>query len=157
MSRRFVLPILTLAASLALVSLPARAADAKPTPTPTGCSSRSVDLTSPALRAILSGLQSVRAIGVPTMRQTSTANISSQDFDIVDSTGATSTVTVTCAATGCISGCATTGCNPTTLNGEPACTSLVCRNVNGGLPCSIQGSCAKTVAQSGSSSSSTGN
>lgn len=147
MSRRIALPTLALAAAFALLAPLSRANAESPRPAASsGCSSRSVDNTSPQMQAFLQGLREVHAIGVPTLHQTSTSNVQVQDFNVTAADGTAVKVTVTCAASGCVSGCATTGCNPTTLNGEPACTSLVCMN-SGGLPCGIQGTCAKSVTQ----------
>lgn len=152
MSRLGTLSALALAASLSLLTLPALAEDANPTPRATApvCSSRSVDNTSPEMKAFLAGARSTRAIGTPTMRLTSAAHVSTQEFEIIDVNGKATSVSVTCAASGCISGCATTGCNPTTINGQPACTSLTCVN-SSGFPCATQGTCSKTVSQTGSS------
>ena len=155
MSRRFAFP-LAAAAALALLVLPARAGAESAQPAPkSACSSRSVDNTTPQMQAFLKGLREVHAIGVPTLHQTSVANVQVQDFDITTADGTAVKVTVTCTAAGCISGCATTGCNPATYDGEPACTALVCKN--GNTPCTIQGTCSKSVTQaSGTASSSSG-
>jgi hypothetical protein len=146
-SRRIALPALALAAACTFLSPLSRANAESPRPAAaTGCASRSVDNTSPQMQAFLKGLREVHAIGVPTLHQTATSNVQQQDFNVTTAEGTPVKVTVTCAATGCISGCATTGCNPITVDGEPGCSTLVCKN-SSGLPCGIQGSCAKTVTQ----------
>jgi hypothetical protein len=153
-SRRFAIPTLALAAVAALLALPvqARAEGAKATPAP-ACSSRSIDNTSPEMKAFLKGLRSVQAIGVPAVRETATSRVLVQEFAVTGADGTPIKVSVTCAAAGCISGCATTGCNPTTIDGEPACTALVCKN-SSGFPCGVQGTCSKSVTQSNSSTTS---
>jgi hypothetical protein len=154
-SRRFAIPTLALAAVAALLALPvpARAEGAKATTPAPACSSRSIDNTSPEMKAFLKGLRSVQAIGVPAVRETATSRVLVQEFAVTGSDGTPIKVSVTCAAAGCISGCATTGCNPTTIDGEPACTALVCKN-SSGFPCPTQGTCSKSVTQSNSSTSS---
>jgi hypothetical protein len=134
------------------LTLPALAEDVKlaSTANPQACSSRSVDNTSAEMKAMLAAAKSVRAIGVPAVHMTSASRVATQEFLIEAPGGGSTTVSVSCAASGCIAGCATTGCNPTTINGQPACSSLQCMN-SGGLPCSIQGTCSKTVTQTGTS------
>ncbi|HEX4964523.1 MAG TPA: hypothetical protein VF173_27150 [Thermoanaerobaculia bacterium] len=148
MIRRKVTFALALVFSLTVLSLSSWADDS--VSSPKSCPSKSVDATSPEMKALLSSAKFIRTLGTPEMHQTSTSNAASQTFEIVDSSGNTTTVTVVCQATGCISGCATTGCNPTLIDGQPACTPLVCKN-SSGFPCPNQGTCSKTVTQAGSS------
>lgn len=134
--------LLVLALSL-VASLSALAAE--PSAAPGICPGKSVDETSPEVRKLLAGSQSIRALGDPVVQRFENRSVQSQMFEILDSQGTPVKVKVDCNSGGCIAGCLVTGCNPTTVNNEPACTAVQCVNSQGGLPCVSQTTCSKSV------------
>jgi len=151
MSRRSTFSALALAASLFLIALPAVAENARSTSAAQSvCPGVSRDATSPAMKVFLDSIVSAQPVGDVSVSESSGQVVKTQEFAVTDDKGATSTVSVECSATGCISPCATVGCNPTTILGQPACSGVQCIR-EGGTPCAIQASCSKKVTQTGTS------
>lgn len=145
MIRRSAIPVLLLSLGLSLSALPARAETTEPGPVPSVCPGKMIDETTPEVLELLAGSQSIRPLGTPFVQTFEYRTEKSQLFEIVSQNGQKVTVKVDCNSGGCITGCAVSGCNPTTIGNEPACTAVQCVN-SSGFPCASQTTCSKSVS-----------
>ena len=95
------------------------------------CRPISVDHTTPEVRAILDSASSVTPVGPVQVEYTAVAGgvtrSSSQTFDITNSDGTTTKVTVVCKTGQCMAGCGPSGCDPGSDGKSTWCTACVCR------------------------------
>ncbi len=126
-------------------------AEPKPSPAAARCTPVAIDLTNPAVVALLQNTQSARPVSeirVETQGKGATfTRVARQDFEIapVDPPTPTPTpaptptpikTTVTCTSGTCLGlNCAVLGCDPFTVNGQTGCSPCSCTPVPPAITC----------------------
>jgi len=148
--------LLALSLAFSLTAAPARGKDA-PAEQPraaAGCKATSVDLTNPALVALLQKMNDVRPASTIRVEENGEGaertRVATQDFESTTPDTATPVkTTVTCTSGTCLGlNCAVVGCDPITVNGQTGCSPCNCVPVPPAITCSTNScTCTKVTTQ----------